>query len=211
MYDYQTDHLEDDEIIYELELRGQAIIDNTPFSWLKRDLRHWLKHDRVNNPQYKTHLKIEDEFPLISPKIAELKDSVLKRPTSKARSRLIHLKNRILRTNAPDDNASRIKLKMLTEVEMLLSQYFGIDSVSDTSSTRSEKLDQSTVDTTPRTSENLAPSNIVIREGNFFVIDPSRVNFNANNFANIPPLGFPIQENLFNTERGPYRLPVSSN
>lgn len=210
MYDYKADDLEEDELFYELRLREQTnIADGTPLSGLRRDLRHWLKHDRIYNPQYETQLKIEDEYPLISAKIAELKNSVQVRPTSKARSRLIHLRNRILRTNAPGENSSKLKWKLVDEVETLLCQFFGFVSPSDAINTLSENFEQTSALTMPNMSEHLAPANIVIRDGNFFVIDPMRVNFNANNFANISSLGFPMQENMFNSEHGPYRVPAS--
>ena len=93
MYEYLADDLDQEELIYELSLRGETVTQNTSTDVMKRSLRNWLKQDRLRLPFYVTTRTIEDEYEIIKEKLIEIKVLLTMRNNSKQRSRLIHLKN----------------------------------------------------------------------------------------------------------------------
>lgn len=124
MYDYSADELEHDEVIYELLLRGVQIYDNTPKENLVRTLRAALQDDRKHRPFYQSNQTFFGELKVVKKKIAEISTMLALKPEHKLRSRLIHLKFRILRLTTNQEACRDLKHKFVNDIDKWLNMYF---------------------------------------------------------------------------------------
>ncbi|XP_062712213.1 uncharacterized protein LOC115262604 [Aedes albopictus] len=122
LYDYRADELDEDEVNYELQIRGYPY-DNA-FDRKRRDLRTLLNEDRKNPRLYTVTIPLEQDLLLFTSKITNIHQELQQRVTSRSRSRLISLRNRILR--APSANAN-LKQKLITDIDSLLNNYFDME------------------------------------------------------------------------------------
>lgn len=121
MFNYPADDLEEDEVEYELCLRG-----TTPEGTLadkRRLLRNHLYHDRRTQMRYMSAVTLDDEYPIIDYKIKQLDELLQKKITPRVKSRLLCLQNRISR--APTHNAG-LKTLLKRRVTEMIEKYFGI-------------------------------------------------------------------------------------
>lgn len=186
MYDYLADDLEEDELIYELTLRGESVEPDMPLNHMKRSLRYWLKQDRRELPCYLTELTIEVEREDIEMKLAQIGTTLALRHDPRHRSRLLQIKNRILRAKATD---LEIKQKLLAEVNRLLGWYFPETNppapiVNPSIENNNAPLETNNVETENRR-EQLPPRNELVQIGNPNESDTGEENANSSSFANI--------------------------
>lgn len=122
MYDYHADDLVEEELRYELNLRDVAIPHDTPIESMKRSLRAWLKHDKTNKIEYIPKLTFDQDYHAIKIELATISTLLALRPDQKLRSRLVHLKYRILRSKT--QNRVQERQAFLQDAEGLLHVYF---------------------------------------------------------------------------------------
>lgn len=124
MYEYRADDLEEDEVNYELSLRGLPVVGTV--AQKRRCLRNVLSEDRKINPVYKTSISLESSLPFINQKIKAIAEELEFRVTSKGRSRIISLINRINR--APTSDIT-LRANLEQQVTKLYYKFYNTTSV----------------------------------------------------------------------------------
>lgn len=114
MYDYHADDLTEDEVDYELCIRGARSSESDKVK--RRELRVLLQDDRKNFKVYPTTVTLEQEENIISSKIREISEDLARRVCSSSRSRLLSLRNRVLRAVSTDAAAKGTYVKMIDEL-----------------------------------------------------------------------------------------------
>lgn len=120
-YDYHADDLDERELNYELEIRG--VPATGAIETKRRDLRLLLKEDRKHLPDYVSNIPLEDEIPFILDTFTFLSSELQRKVTSRLRSKLISLGNRI---NRAPTNDIRSKNIFLEKVKLLFDSYFSL-------------------------------------------------------------------------------------
>lgn len=122
MYEYRADDLEDDELNYELKLRG--VTPSGSITQKRRYLRSLLSDDRkYGNIHYYPILLEIDSFE-ITEIIVEIENALKVQVTPKERSRLICLRNRVLR--APTNN-KELKCTLERQIHVIQHKYDNIN------------------------------------------------------------------------------------
>lgn len=119
MYNYHADDLEEDEIDYELGIRG--IVSDENMESKRRELRLLINDDRKNPKLYTTTVTLEQEAEWIAGRIRSIQDELKRKISLKAQSRLISLRNRVLR--APSSDALT-KNTFVALIDAIGSTYF---------------------------------------------------------------------------------------
>lgn len=100
LYNYHADDLEEDEVDYELGIRGIASNENLENK--RRELRLLINEDRKNPKLYTTTVTLEQEAEWIADRIRSIRKELERKLSLRAQSRLISLRNRVLRAPSAD-------------------------------------------------------------------------------------------------------------
>lgn len=128
-YDIRVDHLNGDELDFELEIRNIVFDNNESISRKRRALRETIKDERlVENPEKSLKRNPLEDFNDCIGKFTELEEIIqisTKGVPKRCQSRLLHLGNRLILLEEHLSPEERVEVsRMKNEVLSLLNSYF---------------------------------------------------------------------------------------
>ncbi|XP_058449045.1 uncharacterized protein LOC131429006 [Malaya genurostris] len=120
-----ADHLTNEEVDYELVIRGRTgqVKDEPEAKY--RLLRNLFYEDARENRDYPSPYTIDQEFDYILGKLEILRGMLDKGPDDRVTSRLKHFLLRVARCKTPDSSSERMQRELLHEIRALLNRTNG--------------------------------------------------------------------------------------
>ncbi|XP_055604558.1 uncharacterized protein LOC129752806 [Uranotaenia lowii] len=115
-----ANHLTNEEVQYELMLRGKVKETGDDLKSQQRLLRLLFKQDVQEGREYKSPFTFEQELEIVQNRVYPLLDSLRKKADGRVASRLWHYYHRLNRTSPGDEAGSVRRRELLDEMELVL-------------------------------------------------------------------------------------------
>lgn len=128
MEDYlriDLDHLEYEELTYELVLRGIPVSESIENQ--KRELRARMRNEGKNSVRVSSFRSVSDEYKVVPAKLEEIEINLNKKIEKKFESRLYHYLERVARANESDEVDRGNKFILLGLICEMIKTYFNRD------------------------------------------------------------------------------------
>lgn len=120
-----ADHLINDEVDYELTIRGKIEETKNDVEAKYRLLRYLFKEDEKEGRVYESPFTIDQEFDLICSRISELRSKLANGLDDRSFSRLKHYWGRVYRIMTKDGESERMRKELLKDIRTELSKFEG--------------------------------------------------------------------------------------
>lgn len=118
-----ADHLIDDELKFEFDLRGIEVDDNAKIEEIRRDLRHAYKADRREPKTYKSGANIVKEMQEVEPIVRTLRQQLREKFDYVVVSRFRHYLIRLASAEASNEDEKNMKEDCCKQIEEILRAY----------------------------------------------------------------------------------------
>ena len=120
----RADHLTNEEVDYELMIRGKAEDINSDAETKNRLLRRLFADDVKENREYPSRFTIDQEYDRVSSIVDELRRKLNKgKDTDSCLSRLKHYALRVARSMATDHDSERMRRELGSEIREVLNAF----------------------------------------------------------------------------------------
>ncbi|XP_062708913.1 trichohyalin-like [Aedes albopictus] len=120
-----ADHLINEEVDYELSIRGKFEDINNDVEAKYRMLRYLFKEDEKERREYESPYTIDQEFDIICSRVDELRNKLVNGLDDRCFSRLKHYWGRVYRIRTNDAESERMRKELLIEIRAELSKFEG--------------------------------------------------------------------------------------